>query len=425
MLIATQVFAWASSTTDLFDRGVAAFRDHEYVEALRLFEQAQSEGLEGNKLYYNLGVIYYKLNRFADANHAFLNISGDPEMEALARYNLGLVALKQNKTKQAVEWFNKARDISKSDKVTRLCVEQLRRLGYSVPHNGRKSPPGFGLIRGSLGYDDNAILQADTLTTSAANKGDGYFEFLAYGNKQIAQIGNKVVQIEGSLFDIHYSDLGDYDVDDLFTGAILENQLDSWTLNTELSQDVTFVGGNGLDRSATLQIAGRRNLSEDDRLQLRYRLSRIDDLDAVYSYLAGWSHQAQVESTLYAGQQQIRLTYQFEYNNRADLQVPLFTSYSPTRHTLKIRDTFPIIERLKAGVELRYRYSHYHDASEQPDGSFIARADKRYRAIAKLVYKVSKNTELTGEYTRTDNHSNIAIEQYKRNQYQINLSYLW
>ena len=192
-----------------------------------------------------------------------------------------------------------------------------------------------------------------------------------------------------------------------------------------MSQDVTFVGGNGLDRTATLQITGERKISGRNKLRLRYGLSRVDDLDTAYSYLSGWRHQAQIESTLYEGRHQLRITYRFEYNDRNDLQTPLFTSYSPTRHTLGIRDVFPIADRLKVGIELKYRYSHYHDASEQVGGSYITREDKRYRAIARLVYNVSKQMDLTGEYTHTDNHSNLPIEQYKRDQYQLNLTYLW
>ena len=425
VLLVLQVPAWASSARDLFDKGVAAFRNKDYVAALQFFEQAQSDGLDDNKLNYNLGVAYYKLERFADAKRAFLKIAGDPEMEALARYNLGLVALKQNDTKQAAEWFNKSREISKSDKLTQLSAEQLRRLGYDIPVQGQETYPGFAMIRGSLGYDDNAILQADILASTAANKGGSFLEFFAYGNKQVAQFGDKALQIEGSLFDIRYSDLSDYDLDDLYIGAILEHQLNIWTLDTGLSQDVTYVGGHGLDRTATLQIAGKRKISGRNKLRLRYRLSRIDDLDAAYSYLAGWSHQAQLESTLYEDRQQIRLTYRFEYNDREDLHAPLFTSYSPTRHTLGIRDMFPVADQFKAGIELRYRYSHYHDASEQFDGSYITRNDKRYRMIARLIYHVDKSSELTGEYTHTDNHSNIPVEQYKRNQYQLNLSYFW
>ena len=425
MLLALQAPVWASSARDFFDKGVAAFQNKEYVTALQFFERAQSEGLDDNKLNYNLGVTYYKLKRLEEAKHAFLKISRDQEMEALAHYNLGLVALKQNDVKKAAEWFNKTLEISKSDKLAWLSAEQLRRLGYEVPLQNDAAYPSFALIRGSLGYDDNVILRADIQTSFAANRGDSYLELFAYGNKQVAQRGDKAVQIEGSLFDIRYSDLSNYDLDDLYIHAFLKNQIDLWTLETGLSQDVTFLGGNGLDRTATLQITGERKISERNKLRLRYGLSRIDDLDAAYSYLTGWSHQAQVESILYEGRQLIRITYRFEYNDRKDSQTPLFTSYSPTRHMLEIRDIFPIVDRLKAEIKLRYRYSHYHDASEQFDGSYISRNDKRYRAVARLVYSVRKQTELSGEYTHTDNHSTIPIEQYKRNQYQLNFSYLW
>jgi tetratricopeptide (TPR) repeat protein len=425
ILLAMQSPVWGSPARDLFDRGVEAFRSQDYVTALQFFEQARSEGLDDNKLYYNLGVTYYKLGCFADAERTFLNVENDQEMRPLASYNLGLVALKQENYKQAEQWFRKTLNLSKSDKLAQLSVEQLKKLGYDVPFQRREAYPGFAMIRGSLGYDDNVILHADILTSSAANQDDSFVEFFAFGNKQIAQLGNKPLQIEASLFDIRYSDLSSYNLDDLYLGLKLESNLEKWIIDAGLSQDVTFIGGNGLIRTATLQMMGSHRISDRNKLRLRYRLSRIDDMDTAYSYLAGWRHQAQLDSTLKVGRQQIRFTYRFEYNDREDLQAPLFTSYSPTRHTLGVRSIFPIAGRLKASVDLRYRYSHYHNASEQFDGSLITRTDKRYRVTARAIYSLSKQADLTGEYTYADNISNLPVEQYTRNQYQLNLSYLW
>lgn len=425
VLLLLQAPVWASASRDLFDRGVAAFRNKDYASALQFFEKARSEGLDDNKLHYNLGVTYYKLGRFADANRAFRKIVNDPDMAQLASYNLGLVALKQDDNKQAAEWFTRARKISKSGKLAQLSAEQLRRLGYDIPVEGHVAYPGFAMVRGSLGYDDNVTLQADIFSASAANKGDSFAELFAYGNKQVAQFGNKVIQIEGSLFDIHYSALSNYDLDDLYLGAVLEDTLDQWTLDAGLSEDITFIGGSGLNRATTLQVAGERKIFDKSKLRLRYRLSRIDDLDAAYSYLNGWSHQFQIDSTSYVARYQIRLTYRFEYNDRNDLQAPLFTSYSPTRNTLRVRGLFPLANRLKTQIDLKYRNSSYHNASQQSDGSLITRNDDRYQAIVRVIYNLSKRADMTGEYAYTDNHSNIPIEQYKINQYQLSLTYLW
>ncbi|MEJ2565824.1 MAG: tetratricopeptide repeat protein [Gammaproteobacteria bacterium] len=425
VFLVLQCTAWGGTPRDLFDKGVEAFRREDYITALRFFEQARSGGLDDNRLYYNLGVTYYKLGRYVNSKRAFSKTMNDPAMVPLASYNLGLVALAQNDNKQAAEWFRKALDTSKSDKLAQLSIEQLRKLGYETPVRRHKAYPAFAMIRGSLGYDDNAVLQADILPPSAAHKGDSFLGFFAYGNKQIAQFGNKAVQIEASLFDIRYRNLDAYDLDDLYLGAVLENTIDHWTVDTGLSEDVTFIGGNALNRTATLQLAGTRKISDGNKLRLRYKLSRVDNIDAAYSYLTGWWHQAQVDSIWKVGWSQIRLTYRFEYNDRQDLQAPLFTSYSPTRHMLGARGTFPVVERIKAEIDLRYRYSAYHNASEQFNGSYITRSDKRYRVTARIIYNLDQRANVTGEYSYTDNHSNIPIEQYRRNQYQLNLSYLW
>lgn len=425
IFVVMQSAAWADTAAEDFAKGVKAFHSQDYETALRFFEQARSQNFADHRLYYNLGVTYYKLGRYPEAERAFRKLVNDPKMAPLAKYNLGLVALKQDRKQQAAEWFRKSLALSASSRVGRLSAEQLGRLGYAVPTQGAEKSPGFAMVRGSLGYDDNVILQADVLSAATANKDDSFIELFAFGNKEIAQLGHNALQIEASLFDIRYAQLDAYNIDDLYLGAVLERNYDHWTLDTGLSQDLTFVGGKGLNRTATVQVAGMRNLAESRRLNLRYKLSRIDAVGTAYGYLAGWRHQIQVDSTLKVGRQRLKFSYRFEYNDRKDLQAPLFTSYSPTRHDLGVRSVFPMASRLKGSLELRYRYSHYHDASQQFDGSYITRSDKRYRLTAKAIYSLNKRSDLTAQYTYTDNLSNLAVEQYTRNRYSLNLSYLW
>lgn len=416
---------WGTTVQDLFNQGVEAFRNQNYQVALDYFERAQEGGLDNAKLYYNLGVTNYKLERYKDSENAFLKIVHDPDMEQLATYNLGLVALKQGNTHKAERLFRKALAINKSNKLALLSAEQLKLLGFDVPMGGANEYPGFAMVRGSLGYDDNVILQADVLKTTTSNQGDAFFELFLFGSKEMAQLRNKALQIQGSLYSTRYSDLSAYNLDDLNIGVALSGDIGQWGSETGISEGATYIDGNGLNRTTTLKLGAERKFSQGNKLHLRYSLNRIDEIDKSYSYLAGWLHQVQIDSTLTHGSQNIRFTYRFEYNDRKDLLTPRFTSYSPTRHILRLRSKFPISNRLNASVDLRYRYSHYKDASEQLNGSFIKRTDNRYRIIVRGVYSLGKHTDLTGEYSHTKNISNLSSEEYTRNRYQIYLAYIW
>src|SRR5688572_23158740 len=84
--------AAAADRTQVFDDAVAAFRAGDYDAALRSFLVARHLGLDTPGLRYNLGVTYYRLQRYAEAQAAFEALSHDPLWSALAHYNLGLVA---------------------------------------------------------------------------------------------------------------------------------------------------------------------------------------------------------------------------------------------------------------------------------------------------------------------------------------------
>ena len=420
-----QTPAWGSTPWNLFDKGLEAFHKQDYAEALRYFEQARSEGLDDARLYYNLGVTYYKLGRYRDAEEVFLIVKKEPAMKSLATYNLGLVALKQHNRQQAENWFRETLAADKSGKLASLSAEQLRRLGYAVQIPQQTEYPGFAMIRGAMGYDDNVILQASDLTLSATDQNDTFFEFFAFANKQVARLGNKTLELEGSLYNTRYVDLSANDLDDLNLGIVLAGNFEQWEWDTGLSTGATYIDGNGLNSTTTIRLVARRKLSETNDLRLQYQLGRIDEIDEIYSYLAGWRHQAQVDSTWKLGKQQVRITYRFEFNDRKDLQTPLFTSYSPARHNLRIRNVYAITKRLNTSLDLRYRYSRYNDPNEQLDGSFVTRTDTRYRAIASVSYHVGKNTNLRGEYAFTKNDSNLSDREYTRNRFQISLDYLW
>ena len=79
-----------------FEIGVRAAQKQQYQVALKAFVQAKSAGLDSPELHYNLGVVYYKLERFDKAASNFKRLIQNPEYSAVAFYNLGLVDLKQD-----------------------------------------------------------------------------------------------------------------------------------------------------------------------------------------------------------------------------------------------------------------------------------------------------------------------------------------
>jgi len=85
----------AAAGTQAFNRAVTAFQTGNFQEALADFLEARREGIDSSQLTYDLGVTYYRLARYSEARHEFSALVDIPSLAALAHYNLGLVALRQ------------------------------------------------------------------------------------------------------------------------------------------------------------------------------------------------------------------------------------------------------------------------------------------------------------------------------------------
>ena len=55
----------AQNTNDLFSNANSLYKEGNYEEAIKLYEQIQSQNIASSELYYNLGNCYYKLNKVA------------------------------------------------------------------------------------------------------------------------------------------------------------------------------------------------------------------------------------------------------------------------------------------------------------------------------------------------------------------------
>lgn len=57
--------AWAQTPQDIFEQGNTQYRNGKYSQAIKTYEQIESDGYQSAELYYNLGNAYYKLNKIA------------------------------------------------------------------------------------------------------------------------------------------------------------------------------------------------------------------------------------------------------------------------------------------------------------------------------------------------------------------------
>lgn len=99
--------AAADAAADL-RAGIQAFRAQNLEQARLLFQRAASAGLQSPRLYYNLGVVHYRLDDPAAAVIYFERAAEFPATRQIAQYNLGRCAQALGDALKAAAWYERA-----------------------------------------------------------------------------------------------------------------------------------------------------------------------------------------------------------------------------------------------------------------------------------------------------------------------------
>lgn len=416
---------------EAYELGIDAFNRGDYEAAVTHFLASRPEPADSAALYYNLGASYYKLARYPEAREAFLKVVTDPAIAALAYYNLALVEARLNHSDQVAAWLQRTIESTDNPKLRARALDLLER--YSADRETDRAllsaairstaSPWSGFVVGETGYDSNVILRSDNQTLVTSDQDDFFFDAFAYLRRKLRSDDAIDMSLEGSAYVIKYRDLEGYDIDSLQLGGIVEKDIAGWAASGRTHLVYSFLGGEEFTLEPRLSLNASRWLETGrSRLRLRYEVSRINDLDPLYSYLSGWRHRTDARMSWLRGNRRLQLMYQFEANYREELAAPRFISYSPVRNSLRFEAEGPVGRLLQASFELRYCRSHYLNPNELTDGSLLTRDDDQFNAIARLTHGFPGGNEVSFEYRRTANRSNI--DDYDYTQYTAMLGLL-
>ncbi len=428
LLVCTPPVSTAQSSLQpplqIYEQGNAAFRSGNYPAALSSYLAARRAGLEKNTLTYNIGVTYYKLARYEEARETFRDLLDDAEMAPLAYYNLGLVSLKLGDAQSARRWFHLTIRESDSAKLRTAAEAMVARLDERKPAARPSRWSGFVTLGG--GYDSNVTLRSDSETIVTSEQTDYFGEFFAYGQARISGNRNRGISLEGSLYLLNYEQLNAYNTSSLRLGGSLARRLNHWRVSGSLHYVHTLLDQDGYTRSAALGLRARRRLDRDLHLRLRYEIAYIEDLDTRIAYLQGWRHKSNASAVWRLDdKKRLILSYQLELNDREDLDGTRFVSYSPTRHTLRVRGRYKFSPRYTAALDLRYRYSRYNDPTELASGGTETREENRTRATLSFSHNLRHGMVVSAEYRYTANASNFRRYDYHREEIMLNLLWPW
>ncbi len=387
-----------------FDKGIAAFEKGDHQSALSYFLRAESIGLDSSALHFNLGVCYFKLKQYPQAEHQFVLTATDPRMAQLAHYNLGLTAQRVGNQEQAVTWYQLAAAATQDAKLTTLAKYRLQQLKTT------QALPAKQIIAGATiayGHDNNVNLIA---SDSPSHQSDNYSEALVYANLPVM---DRLI-FNGYAYLQDYSRVNTADFNQLSASLGYKTNWGGWSLLPEAGIEKSNLGGNSYQSILDFKISARRNVSADSHVLLRLRYNDINSDNALYNYLQGSRLQGRIEywqPTIFG---KMRMRYELETNNRQNTST---VNYSPTRHDLRLRLEQTVELNWKFREELQYRQSHYAEAAG------ITRKDDRKILALQAMRKLTRHTSLGLRYGHTNNDSSISTDTYSRNDYQVFLDF--
>lgn len=399
----------------LFQKGVEAFQDGEFDEAAQTLEKARSSGYDTASLHYNLGVVYFRLERYRQSRSAFRRLldSGD---ERLARYNLGLVAVASGENSRALQQFAVVYRANPGDKLGRLSRRQLAEIGYDFEQQDEEKRDWYLLSALSAGYEENIARLPDQGGTQLDS---GFGEAVLAGGGFLLGDPSGGLRADASVYSRRYP--GEEGVNTAAGQAEI-----GWSLGA----------GDGILRSGLgviwYRLAGESR-ERRTRLALRYRtpgclgLMRLErcqvrlTADEIYPARGlrpyeGTRYAARLRYRAYWSAWRLGLTYEAIVNNREDfLASDRFISLSPRRHSLEGGLRYRLLSNLYSEASLGWRYSRYQNPHIfLIKGTIVqgTRKDHRLTYGLSLDWSVSKRWSVLLDWQYQDNISTLRRYEY-------------
>ncbi|MDI9246599.1 tetratricopeptide repeat protein [Marinobacter sp. CHS3-4] len=427
-------FAEQPSAQEEFREGISAFQAGDLKTARHHLETARQSGLASSALFYNLGVVYFRLDEYDESQAAFSRLLDTPHAP-LALYNLGLVLKAKGDPEGAREWFAQAARSSSPPQIQALAIKQLnpnardrdiaktveRGDGSSVPTNQRLV---FLSVAG--GYDDNI---AGTPSSETTDQAGSFAEFLASGRSPLYQSRGRALVLNAAAYSRQYSSNSDFDNTYASAGLAWQHPLESARITAEVGLSGLWFDGDLLERQVRLDVSYKRPgcfwpqiLVVDCEIQ---GFAATIQGGAGYEAYDGSLYGGGVSFEKAVGPWTLDASYRLEIDRREDLESGSeFFSLSPIRHRVGVSAERLMSQRLSLGASQSLRVSRYSDPHRLVEDGQIQstrREDEKYRARVFTRYAFNPTWYLGAELAWETNQSTLARYEYDRTEFLISL----
>ncbi len=383
-----------------FESAVALTREGRYEDALKNFLAAEAAGDHSARLYFNLGVVNYRLQRFDAARAAFAHASQDPETADLAEYNRGLVALADGDGKEATRWFRRVAQRAPEPSLRALAQRALARA------EGRTrvaaEPPRRGSLSMLRGWDSNVVVPVGAITNLPSLSRDEFtearFAWVDALGDGIPGLGYRLSALAVEYDDIQVADIAALEAGIDWRGPIL----------IDASLSMLAVGDNSYQHSLDVRLQAPVVDLDWLRVNADGGWSRLDPMDDRAKDLEGSRYS--FGGSIDAGIRPLSLN--FGYRHLINDRVAASLSPDQDRYTLRFRFALP---RWVVRVWGRYVESDYPTDRQDEERDFGV----------DVALKVHPRLELLLEASRLQNRSSDSRYDYSTERISTGLRVLF
>lgn len=124
----TSLPALAGVDREKLKKGIQAYEQEQWDEALNRFQDALLDDPENPQLHFNIGAAQYKKQKYEDALKSFEKaiLTRDIKLQQHAYYNQGNVFYQMNQYPEAIQAYKKALDLNPGDQDAKFNLELVR-----------------------------------------------------------------------------------------------------------------------------------------------------------------------------------------------------------------------------------------------------------------------------------------------------------
>ncbi|AMQ89795.1 tetratricopeptide repeat protein [Marinobacter sp. LQ44] len=405
--------------------GIEQFQQGDYPAARQQFEVARELGYDSPALTYNLAVTYYKTGDYPAAEALFSRLL-EGQNQALARYNLGLVALADGRLAVAERWFQESASEDAPETIRELAQRQLAKLAEDAPSDlSSMKSMAQGYLATGLGYDSNVAGVPDD---SPSDRGSFFAELVAAGTLIQPVNDDWRVVWDGVIYGQDYTRSRADDTSVLQARAAALRRFDQWELGLRAGASRAWLGNDELETRAGLSLFGRSGVCplSDWLAGCSWSVS-ADQVNGGPDYDAydGQWYQFEARAEQNFDWLLVEGFYRWQRNHRKDFQQDeFFASVSPVHHELGVEAIYPVGPALSVGAEVAVRHSRYDDPHQWfEQGTLITqrRRDVRREFGLMAEYAISRQWLVRNQWLYRNQDSRIDRYDYRRHTYTVSL----